>query len=95
MISNTLKSIHSLNIKIKFVIIAVQNTKDKNKYIFNTKKIFELLNSFDLILKSELIWKIHETDFTVIKEFIQFNSQINSDVNLLLNDKRILVFRED
>lgn len=92
-LERTLQILVKRNIIIDYVIIAIQNTKDENSYHYNTKEIFDLLSPFNLLLKSELIWKIHEDEFSVIKRYLHLISSSESDNNKLLNDKRILVFR--
>ncbi len=92
-LNQSLKIIYSIDSNLNYVIIAIQNTKDLNNYYYNTKDIFEMLSNFDLILKSELIWKIHENNFKLIKNFLLSKNISETEINFLLNDKRILVFK--
>lgn len=92
---NSLESLLNLNFNINYIIIAIQNTKDTSKYEFHTKAILNLLNSFDFNLKSELIWKIHEDEFYIIKTFLLSKSTNETNIEKLLNDKRILIFKRD
>ena len=53
------------------------------------------MKSFNYNLKSEIIWKIFEDYFKIIKENLPLQNENKSNNNLLLNDKRILVFKRD
>lgn len=90
---NSLKIIYSNNINLKFVIIALQNTKDINNYYYNTRDIFEMITSFDLVLKAELIWKIYQREYYSIKKFLHSKNVSNNEIDQFLNDKRILIFK--
>ena len=94
-LKKSLETLTKNEINLNYVIIAIQNTKEYLKYQFNTKIIFNLLNSMNFNLKSELIWKIHENDFKIIRAYLLSNLQNKSEIDALLNDKRILIFKRE
>ena len=94
-LKNSIKILLDNKINVNYVIIAVQNTKENSKYIFNTTAFLEIMESFNYNLKSEIIWKIFDDYFKRIKENFPKQNENKSNDNLLLNDKRILVFKRD
>ena len=94
-VSNSIELLLEHNFIVNYVIIGIQNTKHSCNYNYNTKKILDLINSFDFNLKSELIWKIYDEDFFNIKSILLSKITNKSNIERLLNDKRILIFKRD
>ncbi len=94
-VSDSIELLLEHNFIVNYVIIGIQNTKHSCNYNYNTKKILDLINSFDFNLKSELIWKIYDEDFFNIKSILLSKITNKSNIERLLNDKRILIFKRD
>ena len=94
-LKNSLFNLLNKDLDINYIIISIQNTKDYDNYIYNTKNIFDIVTSYNYVLKSELIWKIFETEFLRIKDYLEWKNPGSKENNLLLNDKRILIFKKE
>jgi hypothetical protein len=103
-IEKFVKLIIKSNINYDYIIITIQNSKELVNNISVNRKVnyrnnADILNKFMtsnyFILKAELIWKIPEFEFSEMKNILLENNHINHELNLLLNDKRILIFKKD
>ena len=93
--TNSIKVILKKDLLLNYIILCVQNARDFSKYYYYSKLLTETMNKIDFNLKAELIWKIPESDFLERKNYLIKQGNTNEASNLLLNDKRILIFKLD
>lgn len=95
MVVNSIKVILKKKMALNYIILCVQNSRDFNRYYYYSKLLTEALSIINCNLKAELIWKIPETNFLERKSYLIKQGNTKETCNLLLNDKRILIFKLD
>ena len=93
-IIRSIELLESKNIVINYIILCVQNTKENFNYCYNSASLTTLMEKYSYNLKSELIWKIPESVFLQITNYVRIQKAISTNSYLLLNDKRILIYKK-